>query len=119
NAELALINSVQVAIAGELDPQAIYDVVGDKIQEISDAQVVDIAVYDEATGVLHLPYSIEGDVRFHYEPIPLTDLGFMRQVIATREPLLLHEDIAGWKERHGFPALENEPRSAMSVPLLA
>ena len=41
NAELALINSVQDAIAGELDPQAIYDAVGDRIQEIFDAQVVD------------------------------------------------------------------------------
>ena len=40
NAELALINSVQDAIAGELDTQAIYDAVGDKIQEIFDAQVV-------------------------------------------------------------------------------
>src|SRR5207237_736864 len=34
NAELALINSVQDAIAGELDPQAIYDAVGDRIQQI-------------------------------------------------------------------------------------
>ena len=42
NAELALINSVQAAIAGELDPQAIYDLVGDKLQEVFDAQVVDI-----------------------------------------------------------------------------
>ena len=41
NAELALINSVQDAIAGELDLQAIYDAVGDKIQEIFDAQVGD------------------------------------------------------------------------------
>ena len=43
NAELALINSVQAAIAGELDPQAIYDLVGDKLQEVFDAQVVDIS----------------------------------------------------------------------------
>ena len=45
NAELALINSVQEALAGELELQAIYDVVGDKIQEVFDAQVVDIGVY--------------------------------------------------------------------------
>src|SRR5262249_37056815 len=42
NAELALINGVQDAIAGELDDQAIYDAVGDRIQEIFDAQVVSI-----------------------------------------------------------------------------
>ena len=40
NAELALINSVQDAIAGELDPQAIYDAVGDRIRDVFDAQVV-------------------------------------------------------------------------------
>ena len=30
--------------------QAIYDVVGDKIQEIFDAQVVDIGMFDFAPG---------------------------------------------------------------------
>src|SRR5439155_17105417 len=55
NAELALINSVQDAIAGELDPQAIYDAVGDKIQEIFDSQVVAISMLDEATGLSTTP----------------------------------------------------------------
>ena len=52
NAELALINSVQESIAGELDEQAIYDLVGEKLREIFDAQVLDIAVYDETAGIL-------------------------------------------------------------------
>src|SRR5207247_6091676 len=52
NAELALINSVQEALAGELELQAIYDTVGDKIQEIFDAQVVDIGVYDERSELI-------------------------------------------------------------------
>ncbi len=55
NAELALINSVQAALAGELELQAIYDVVGDKIQEIFDAQVVDIGVFDFEAGVTQYP----------------------------------------------------------------
>ena len=59
NAELALINSVQDAIAGELDPQAIYDAVGDRIREIFDAQVVAIMTLDEATGLDVFPYIIE------------------------------------------------------------
>src|SRR5262249_3006360 len=48
NAELALINSVQEAIAGELDPEAIYDLVGDKLQEGFDAQVGSLSILDEA-----------------------------------------------------------------------
>ena len=42
-AELAIINGVQQGLASQLDTQAMYDLVGDKIQEIFDAQVVDIA----------------------------------------------------------------------------
>src|SRR5207253_8844151 len=38
NAELALIDGVQEAIAGELEPQAIYDAVGDRIREVFYAQ---------------------------------------------------------------------------------
>src|SRR6478735_8953064 len=59
NAELALINSVQEGIAGELDPQAIYEVVGDKILEIFDVQSVSIAIVNESTGLLEFPYAIE------------------------------------------------------------
>ena len=55
NAELALINSVQEALAGELELQAIYDAVGDRIREVFDAQVVDIGIYDEASGADALP----------------------------------------------------------------
>ena len=39
-AELAIINSVQQGLASKLDMQAIYDLVGDKIREIFDAQAV-------------------------------------------------------------------------------
>src|SRR3954464_8017399 len=85
NAELALINSVQEALAGELDLQAIYDVVGDNIRDVFDAQVVDIAVYDEASEVLRFPYAIERGVHLPGNPIEL--IGFRRQVIETRESL--------------------------------
>src|SRR5437016_9451998 len=59
NAELALINEVQRGLAEKLDMQAMYDLVGDKIQEIFDAQVVDIAIYDKATNEFHFTYTIE------------------------------------------------------------
>ena len=64
NAELALINSVQDALAGELELQAIYDAVGDRIRDVFDAQVVDIGIYDESSGLVHFLYTIERGVRF-------------------------------------------------------
>ena len=39
--------------------QAMYDLVGDKIQEIFDAQVVDIGLYDLEAGTVSCPYTIE------------------------------------------------------------
>ena len=42
NAELAIINSVQEGLASKLEMQAIYDLVGDKIREMFDAQGVAI-----------------------------------------------------------------------------
>src|SRR5439155_10686036 len=69
NAELAVINSVQEAIASELDDQAIYDALGDRIQEIFDAQSVQIVTLDEASGLIHYPYIIERGERMHTEPL--------------------------------------------------
>ena len=48
----------------ELDMQAMYYLVGDKIAEIFDAQVVQIGLYDLAAGTAHYPYTIEKGVRF-------------------------------------------------------
>src|SRR5206468_2647910 len=71
NAELAVINSVQEAIAGELDSQAIYDAVGDRIQDVFDAQAVTIITLDEATGLMHCPYLIERGERVEEEACEL------------------------------------------------
>ena len=68
-AELSIITSVQEGLAQQLDMQAMYDLVGDKIREIFDAQVVDIAILDRAAGEFRNPYAIERGVRFPDAPI--------------------------------------------------
>ena len=118
NAELALINGVQAAIAGELDPQAIYDRVGDKLQAVFDAQVVSISVHDEASGLLTFPYVIERGERLEQHPIEL--IGFRRHVMETREPLMITEITPELAEHYGNPlVLSGEPvKSALFVPLV-
>src|SRR5437588_9590892 len=118
NAELALITSVQEAIAGELDARAIYDAVGDRIRDVFDAQVVSIATFDEATGLAHYPYLIERDERLQAEPRPLA--GFAKHVLETREPLLLTENLEVESERYGSRIVAGEmPKSVLFVPLVA
>src|SRR5262249_59717909 len=119
NAELALICSVQEALAGELELQAIYDVVGDKIQEIFDAQGTSIAIPDETTGLVSFPYLLERGERLFAEP-SLSSGGFTRHVLETREPVMINEDLAAEAERYGSDIVAGEmPRSLLFVPLVS
>jgi PAS domain S-box-containing protein len=118
NAELALINSVQSAIAGELDPQAIYDLVGDRIQEVFDAQVVVISIFDEATSMLASPYVIENGARLELDPMAI--VGFRKHVMESREPLMINENVVEAAERYGNPLVlaGDLPKSDLFVPLI-
>jgi GAF domain-containing protein/DNA-binding response OmpR family regulator len=119
-AELAVITSVQEGLAAQIEMQAMYELVGDRIQDIFDAQEVDIAILDRATGDLHFPYRFEqgsrpeGDFR-----MPL--IGFRQHVFETGEPLVVNEDLAGRAEQSGQPGvLWGVPtRSAVFAPLVA
>ena len=90
DAELAIINSVQEGLASKLNMQAIYDLVGDKIREVFDAQVVTIQIfdYDQQKSILH--YGIEKGERFYDEPSQLT-AGHHR-FVELRQPLLIRAD---------------------------
>jgi GAF domain-containing protein/DNA-binding response OmpR family regulator len=118
NAELSLINDVQRGLAMNLDMQAMYDLVGDRLQEIFDAQVVDIGVLDESAGVIHFPYTIEKGIR--YEDEPMSIIGFRKRVLGTREPLLLEAVTPEILEEYDQPAvIQGEPaKSGMFVPLV-
>ncbi len=120
NAELAIINSVQEGLASRLEMQAIYDLVGDKIREVFDAQVVTIQIfdYDKQKSILH--YGIEKGERFYDEPSPLT-AGHHR-FVALRQPLLIRDN---WlKEMREFGYIPHivpgtqAPKSSVFVPLI-
>ncbi|MEO6578422.1 MAG: GAF domain-containing protein, partial [Candidatus Limnocylindria bacterium] len=120
-AELAVVNSVQRGLAQNLDMQAMYDLVGDKIQEIFDAQVVDIGIIERGGTVepeIHFPYTIERGQRFPDEPMPI--VGFRREVIRTREPFLVNERVVELASTVGQPAAHQGevPKSALFVPLV-
>jgi GAF domain-containing protein/DNA-binding response OmpR family regulator len=118
NAELALINDVQRGLAMKLEMQAMYDLVGDRIQQIFDAQVVDIGIVDEAQHLIHFPYTIERGVRFPDEPMEI--IGFRKHVLETREPLVTPENMVEMAARFGQPLVHQgeAPRSGVLVPLV-
>ena len=119
NDELAIINSVQEGLVAKMDMQGIYDLVGDKIREIFDAQVVDIGLYDSKEHLFYFPYNMERGVRFPpSEPTP--PIGFRKHILDTRQYLLINENMAELAQQHGNPlVLRGEPaKSVLYVPMI-
>jgi K+-sensing histidine kinase KdpD/CheY-like chemotaxis protein len=117
-AELAVINSVQEALAKEMDIQSIYDLVGNRIRELFDAQSVGIATFDHKTDTEHIHYLIEKGERYYPAPRPLNIL--RKHLIATREKILINknfEEVAGTFGMKKVPGTE-QPKSALYVPLV-
>ena len=57
--ELAVINSVQEGLVAQMDMQSIYDLVGEKIRNIFNAQIVDIVTYDKMKNQIEDRYAYE------------------------------------------------------------
>src|SRR5438477_8067876 len=119
-AELAIINSVQQALTGELSLQGVYDAVGDKIREVFRDAFVGIRIYDAKTDLVEYPYTYYDGKRHDIAPGPLGDKGFGAHVIHTGETLVVNEDAAGASARFGSYMMVDAPmsKSELFVPLL-
>ena len=98
--------------------QAMYDLVGDRIQEIFDAQVVDIGILDPETG--HGPLPVHDRAR---RALPgradRRSSGFRRHVLETREPLLIDERSTSGAPNRASRVVQGEPpKSVVFVPLI-
>ncbi|HKG53980.1 MAG TPA: ATP-binding protein, partial [Anaerolineales bacterium] len=117
NAELAIINSVQEGLSSKLDMQAIYELVGDKMQEIFDAQSLLIVAFDHVNELAQMTYNREKGVRYYVEPYPLT--GLHRYLIQSRNTVVINENSLEWQSKFGMilvPGTES-PQSMIFVPL--
>ena len=120
-AELAIINAVQQSLAGKLDIQGVYDVVGDKLREVFPRSMEGIRIVDRASGRFVFPYALHSGARVHPEPLPLTEHGFGAEVMRTGRTLLANENILEVSTRLGSSGLvygQSRPRSLLLVPLL-
>ena len=117
-AELAVINSVQEGLAKELDMQAIYDLVGDRIRDVFNAQAVIIATLDQQTGTEDFKYLIEKGERFYLKPRPYDKL--RQHLILTREKILVNKDYEAAAFKFGLKVLPGTeyPKSLLFVPLM-
>lgn len=115
-AELAIINSVQDGLASKLEMQAIYDLVGDKIHEIFDAQAVLIGTYDLPTETVNLRYVIDKGERSYPEPRPFS--GVHRHLVRSRQVVLINQNAQAEIERFRMRIVSGDwPKSMVFVPL--
>ncbi len=91
NAELAVINSVQQGLVAEMDMQGIYDLVGDRIRDLFDAQVVGINTIDNQKKIEHFHYFYEDGGRIYPESRPLDKL--REYLVQTKKLLLVNENL--------------------------
>ena len=118
-AELQIINSVQLGLAEHLDVQSIYNLVGDKIRDIFHAQVVMISTYDKQTETIEHRYAIERGQRIiapGHHPIR----GFRIWVVETRGPVLISTNVAELAAQLGQPTLPGTitPKTWLGVPMV-
>ncbi len=118
NNELAVINTIQQALAAELDIQAIYDLVGNQIRELFDAQVVMIGTFQHDDGLEHFPYLFEKGERYYPEPRPLD--GLRRHLIRTRQLVLINEHSDEVIAKYGLRVVPGtqSPKCSLYVPLV-
>ena len=117
-AELAVINTVQQGLAAQLDTQAIYDLVGEKLRSIFDAQVFTITSYDRDQHLAELRFGVEDGQRVYDVPYRYSETA--ERLIATRQPILVNFDPAAPGAGHP-PVIApgtRAPRSALFVPLV-
>lgn len=120
NAELTIINTVQKGLVAQMSIQAIYDLVGDQIRDIFDAQVVLIGSYDPDEDLLIPRYVVEKGERFYLEPGPLLEQD--RMMMEQLQTIVINENLAQRiMELTGSPPLVpvgELPKSEVRVPLV-
>lgn len=115
--ELGIINSVGEGLARQLDFQSIIDLVGDKIREVFDAQVVSISTYNPDNDTMHHRYVVEKNERFYFDASVPIDMD-RKVIIESKLPLIFgsSQEII---EHSGEDVLEGEmPESFMGVPIV-
>ncbi|HUZ60934.1 MAG TPA: GAF domain-containing protein [Hanamia sp.] len=115
--ELAVINSVQEGLAKELDMSAIYNLVGDRIQKIFNAQAVIIASFDLSNKTEHFNYAYENGEKIKVGTRPINKL---REVLIGKKHTIHIRTEQEAKDEYKIVAIAETkmPKSLLFVPLL-
>jgi signal transduction histidine kinase len=117
--ELDAVNKVGAAVASRLEVDRLCEVVGENLMEIFRVGVVYVAVWEEFSGLIRLPFYSHDGVRESLTGFPFGE-GLTSQVLKSLEPLNIGEGLTetaralGGRARSGRNAL-----SWLGVPILS
>lgn len=113
----AILNQSSYQVNASLDPEQIYVAVHRAAQRLMPVESFVISLLDEENGEIEGVYLVDGDKRAPVIRIP-RDQGLSGRVIATGQPLLLHNPVSV-EEMGGIPYGRPEtPQSILAVPML-
>lgn len=119
-AELELITSVQEGLSSKLDMQGIYDLVGDKLRDTFNAQVVMISQFDPNTNKIFHHYAIERGQHLHIPGGHPVDTS-RAEVVRSRKPFMIVGDeilrVLNSGEMKVVPGTD-VPKTWLGVPLM-
>jgi signal transduction histidine kinase len=114
-AELAIVNEVGLAVGAQLNPDALIELVGDRVRETFGTDIAYVALHDTARGMIDFPYYVENGSR-EAPPSIRHGEGWTSRILMTGEPLLVNKV----EDREALePSMVGTPaRSYLGVPIL-
>ncbi|MBI5348620.1 MAG: GAF domain-containing protein, partial [Chloroflexi bacterium] len=118
--ELASINAIGQAAASQLEMGTLFELVGKKIYQAFDVEAVYIALYDQDTGLIHLPYWDSPQGQIGNRTMRLGE-GLTSVIISSGQPLLIDHDYIPRSAELGVSRMPNYsgglPKSWLGVPM--
>ena len=113
-AELETVNRIGNALARQLDLDSLIELVGEQMRSVFHADIVYVALLDEAGETIEFPFYSENGRREPQEPMQLGE-GLTSRILLAREPLLLNSDAQF--EELGTRGLGTLAMSYLGVPI--
>ena len=118
--ELTTVYTISQA-AAQLEMESLLNIVGQKIEQTFHVQSAFIALYDQSNQIISFPYMINQGKRITIPNVQFGN-GFTSEVIRTRDPLVINEDVAKRSQELGaLLAAATElgiPKSWLGVPMI-
>jgi GAF domain-containing protein len=117
-AEIRALNTLATNALSVSDPQTFYSAIYEHVRNVIGDYGFVIALYDQKTNSINIPFLYEDGKRSTIEAFPLGE-GLTSILIRTREPLMLVDDTMNRALAMGAKVAGKPARSWMGVPLLA